>query len=288
MLLSSLLKVNAVSSFNDTVNENYEYYRSCINETTDSYSLSVYEGIYKGDVRLAINYIPNTNYSYYKLMVYMNDNYYYLKSSKNVINLPVVSFEQDFTLVVIDTYKNQIINNYDVTISNASDIKSASDVIKGLNNPSAKVVKPSLNSTFTTITSYIWIIGLALLGFFFSFISYKKSTASFLYKPQKDSSNFDFKAFLAADDASFPPVKGDEIKTENDLSAQEKTEEIVESIDAINYLKEKGYPIDSDMNDVAEDVKNQMMMTLMSLKDNKQISKEEYLKVVMMIWKKSV
>lgn len=280
------LPAQALSQGKSTVEEAYEVYRVRYDYENDRYALSVYDGIFKGDVTFAIYFSPATP-SAYALSATIKDVAYEIPAHEGTVSLVAVSFARDFSLSVHDAngVEEPLYIAAEFSIDEASTIKADPACLAGKGLSSGiKVVTLSKAGTKTTRQVALWValavaVGLVLVLSCFAIFG---ATNSFLYTRRKNQQEIDFTQLVTKPADEFAPVMPD-------APLPEALPPVAKSVprapfDFAAHFASLSLPWGK--KDASEDEKNAMMLELMHLKGEGIITEEEYKEESVVLWKK--
>lgn len=308
-LMLSLLNLSTalINDFDTRVETAYNEYIEVQTETPN-YTIKLVTGTFDNQVRYGIFFTSEIAKEYHLKILYKNRLYQLPKTNRGDVNVVAIEFEEG-EMFSIEIYDKQ--GRYQYGNEDFKNIKVIS--LEELNNYENLAVGQGIGSAITrlkfdynvktksiligVLVSILFVCGIVI------FIYYKKKKG--LFNPDLKNENvFNFKEFL---NSEIPSEVDDYIDVEV-LESEEDTqvsnseddnnentfiknnyiwshyEEERSNFNIKNHLKDQGYITKYQL--ASEEEKNQIMLELMKLRDQKRITQDDYLEEISELWKK--
>lgn len=289
--LSSLKKLNTNDSFIDefytACDEEYSYYKVIANESNSTFDYIIVQGLINDVACYGVCYTNNSgNYTFN--ISYGGSRYRFNKTDNNNSYCVAIKSEEPIKGFITDSkgsdkelfaLKVFFTNQFDKTnaITGNGNVKKFNDF--SLMKMRSRIITVIIYASASTIL----LFGLGtLIIFLIRHHQFKKEKSEIGNMNIKDllneesSNKFDEESIFDQND----------IKTKNEEIVLDKDdyEEIKPNRDVKEILRNEGFITDYKV--LSEDEKNQIMVKLMILKNNKEISLEDYQKETKELWKK--
>jgi len=310
VLLAGSHREEVFQDFEEKVNEAYSEYvfEEYVNQR---FGIKLVKGLMNGEVRYGFCFYSEEPGSHYVRLSYKGKIYVPKADSRGDVEAVALNLREGevFSILVYDSIgnlKTPLLDFQDMTVMSKQEFEQLEEAKMTGRGNGAELT--SLRAEFKLSFDAWFLIGagaVILICALIVFIFFKKRKGLF-DKEIRSENVFNFKEFLSST-FSFP---ADEQETEEDEydgreedeeEAEEKEEEpdrrprIEEypwsrredeesGFNIAGYLREKGFI--TDYNVLSESEKNQIMLELMRLRDEKKITKDEYLEEIMKLWKK--
>lgn len=270
----------------EKVNEAYSSYRVDVDEENENYKLSIITGICNDSFSYGVFFEPAKNSSLI-LVCKMNDEIYeFPTSSDKSIWIVAIKYDSEATIILYDTKTKTSSSKLSIqseTYNNQFDYQ-------GLSNGSEVSSLKSMNDRFNTqVTLYI-VCGVVVTICIIILLAFKATHSGLFSKTRRTSSTFNMKDFLQStpeEKDPYDPVSDVEVAPFVESSQEQSDESIKEEIlkkTAKEHLMDKGYVVDYSL--LSEEEKDKVMLELMLLKNNGEITEEEYKKETIELWRK--
>lgn len=301
---------NYVKEFDDNVHAAYEEYRVFADYTTPNYSIKVVQGLIDNDVYYGVCFY-NEYATDYKLRIEINDKLYTIKAKeRNNISATALNIKTGNTFSIVVYDKNDNLQYFG--IDNLSDITAASkeeffeyqdSIQQGLGH-GVKSIKPKLvsNINWAPFLIILTVLGIILLICVVIILIYYKKRKGMFSDVERKKNVFNFKEFIVSVEQSLKQTDDEEyIVAESKTIEKDETEQQTDTNQytphyswARNEEKRSGFNIKKHLQElgfitdyriIETDEKNKIMLELMRLKDQKNITQDDYLNEVSELWK---
>ncbi|NLD26042.1 MAG: hypothetical protein GX661_01630 [Acholeplasmataceae bacterium] len=303
IILSSSVREDFSNRYNTLVNEAYsEYIEERHEHPNYDYGITLVKGIIKNEVRYGFSFYSENAKSYY-IRVYYNGNLYEIDSdSRGDVQVVALNLKEGdvFSLEVFEAKSNtkEALPEYEnIEIMTKAEFYT----LESRNFGQGKGVSLTKLKTPIKIDSSIWLYLAAFMIIsgcgVVVFVYYKKRKG--LFAPEIRSQNvFNFRDFLNSsfemtkpEDEGYEEGEAKEMPAEPDPNyipvenyPWSRVEDESSGFNIGEYLRDRGYI--TDYNLLSEEEKNNIMIELMYLRDQKKITKDEYLEEASKLWKK--
>jgi hypothetical protein len=303
VILSSSAREDFTNSYSALVDEAYtEYIEEKHENPNYDYGITLIKGLINNQVRYGFSFYNENAKSYY-IRVYYNGRLYQVDTdSRGDVQVVALNLQEGdvFSLVVFDSknsVKEALPEFENITIMtkeefNALEVRKTGQG-KGVSLTRLRTTIIFDSSIWIYLGAFLIVAGCALI----IFIYYKKRKG--LFAPEMRSQNvFNFREFLSTSfemtepqDDDYEETVAEEIPEQSDpdyVPVQHypwsRVEDESSGFDIGGYLRNKGYITDYRL--LGEEEKNKIMMELMYLRDQRLITKDEYLEETSRLWKK--
>lgn len=285
------------SDFLNDVKDAYKKYEVAFDYETPNYTLSVVRGICNDSEVYGI-YFYSSDALKYTLVINGNKEYNLDKTSRgDIYDLSIGKIKENLVLEVYLGNNKQYFGDVVLMPFVEADMENA---IEGNN----KGVKTNILADISLTTYYMISCGVVILICGLTiFIFYKKRRGMFDKKIRSEGT-FNFREFLHS---NIEEESHDELDVKNIVDLDKDSFEVVSDeeenrevykknkdelfysdeasgFDINKYLTDKGFI--TDYNSISDDEKNQIMLELIKLKNERKITNDEYLDEVYRLWKK--
>lgn len=279
-----------------------EYVEEIYDHDNYNYGIKLVKGIINEEVRYGFSFYnknANPSQSYYVRIMYNDEVYKVDSDSRGDVQVVALNLKTGdvFSILVFETKTdtNQILPQFeDIKIMTLEEFNALEDTKIGLGEGTSLVrLKTTFqfdSSTWLYLGAFFIIVSCGLIIFFF----YKRRKG--LFSPDVRSENvFNFKEFLSSSfevpnefEEQNEVLYEEEVEVENEdqgrlISAWSRDEDESSGFDIGDYLRNRGYITNYQI--LGEEEKNQIMLELMHLRDQKIITKDDYLEEISKLWK---
>lgn len=315
LILLTLITTSFVSDFTDRfdseVNSAYSSYASFDQYENPNYSLKVIYGAMNGEVRFGICFYSLQAGDYSVKVSYLGRQYSLPENGRGDVSAVALDFQtgETFSVLVFDRdghyqYSGRFLN---IEVMTINEFNLLSSTATGL-GAGSELTKLQFIRTSDPLTIFYFILmGIAALCVIAIIIIYVRKKGVFDPKI-KSESGFNFREFInqgpleqeTPPSQETPEIIPERIKeTEPVIPAIEPTtipagsirnyswvrdEEEHSGFNVADHLKDLGFITDYAL--VGEDEKNRIMLELMKLRDEKKITRDDYLEETTKLWKK--
>lgn len=306
-ILASSRGEEVFQEFDEKIKEAYSEY--VLEEHYDEnypYGIKLVIGNLGGKIRYGFCFYSDDPNAYY-VRVYYKDKLYAVESNSRgdvqavALDLPEGS---TFALLIFDSVHDEempLPKFKNLKIMSKTEFEQLENKFQGMSKGAALTrLKPEFKLA-PDFWFYMFAVSIILVCGLVIFIFYKRRQGLF-NKEIRSQNVFNFREFLSSS-FEFPQEATDEYEEaeyevmeeyeEEEQAEQEprfgaypwaRYEEEKSGFNIGEYLRDKGYV--TDYNFLSESEKNQIMLELMRLKDEKTITHDEYLEEIMKLWKK--
>lgn len=298
MLLASTPSSESLNSFNTTINDGYAKYEVIEEKSNIYYTVKLIRGINKDKMYFGA-FLFNEDAKSHKLVMIVNDKQYlFPQTSRGDYVVPAMALEDNVTICILDELDNERAR-YEINMISVNEFNNKTDgIINGLNHGlSATKTKTDIN--FMELLTYIF---LGLIVVFGGILAVMAITKKGLFHPhQRRAEVFNFKDYVEkmssqAQDNNIVINDEDIIETKVDEPQPEEETPIVnmypyqrlydddDDEDSVKtMLKQRGFS--TDYQSLSEDEKNKVMLELMKMRDLQLITRNQYQKEIINLWK---
>ena len=283
--------------FISEVKDAYSKYQITFDYNTPNYEISVVRGICNSKCVYGL-YFYSVDANRYEVRLFGEKEYTVNKTKRGDVSLIAISnIKEDITVEVYLGENKQYFGNLVLSSFNESDLVDY-NVGNGKGAPISKLRSGDLSFLGYYLIACCVVI---LFSMVVVFIFYKKKKGMF-DKSIRSEGVFNFKEFLNTD---IEEEERNEIDIDNviDLEEEAPNTEVVEEKSVYKKVKdedfygdgESGFPLKeyladkgfvTDYSMIGEEEKDQIMLELIKLKNEKKITNDEYLDEVYKLWKK--
>lgn len=311
LILLTLITTSFVSDFTDQfdseVNSAYSSYVSFDEYENPNYSLKVIYGSMNGEVRFGICFYSLQAGDYSVKVSYLGRQYSLPENGRGDVSAVAVDFQagETFSVLVFDRdghyqYSGCFLN---IEVMTINEFNALSSTATGLGAGSELTKLQSIHSSDPLTVFYFVLMGIAALCVIAIIIIYVRKKGMFDPKIKAEP-GFNFREFI--DKAPLEP----EIQLTRNIPEIQKEippvipikepsiipagsirnyswvrdEEEHSGFDVAAHLKDLGFITDYALD--GEDEKNRIMLELMKLRDEKKITRDDYLEETTKLWKK--
>ena len=284
------------AGFDEEIKDAYQVYYSKYFYETDNYSLSVYCGIVNDEATYAISFISSRSKEY-TMRLSDGENAYEVKPYNGRGDIKIIALEKQEKDLEIIVYrgnnKQSLPKKLILEKVEKEEILLISNILDG-NNKGCKVTKLNENSVGTILLLMIGsICVIAGCGIIILVIFILKK-GMFDQKKRKEGV-FNFKEFInqPIEEAKIDqfevietePIEEEEIPTEREIYSKmnKYDDEERSEFPLSEYLRDKEFMTDYKI--ASEEEKQQIMLELMRLRDEKKITNDDYLEEAYKLWK---
>jgi hypothetical protein len=305
LLLAYILGLSFSSSFidnfDDDVNQAYSEYQIYDEYSNSQYAIKTVYGLVNGEVRYGVCFFSMQAQDYYLVVEYQEETYYLPKNSRGDINAVAISFKtgETFTLRVFNQDGHLQPSSHFINIEVISKInfENLSNNIAGLNQ-GIKTTKLQLTDAMSALAifyfSMIGVFGVCVLVII---IFYWRKKGFFdpealhdIKEPLFKIIQEDIESVIEQETESTPRSISDfdllasTQKHTFENSHYGRDEEEYSGFDIQEHLRNLGFILDYSLQD--ETSKNNITIELIKLRNQKQITQDDYLEEMAKLWKK--
>ncbi len=286
LLLSSGVIEDKYITFMETINEGYDLYCEVYSKENNNYKLVIVQGICNDKLSYSIQFTAAEARTY-DIIIKINQTEY--KGKKDG--------RGDYLIYNLDNKKNmEVIIRLNATdhdshtlvyYDNVDTFLSSNDNLSSGLNEGIKASKISKNNNFTflniLIIIFFGIIIISSITIFILFITKKgmfseKSKLKYVNARKSNSGNYRHQQTINVEAEEVIESSSEPVKVyERQRSYTSEDEDFVKGL-----LKQKGFSIEYKLLD--EDAKTQVMIELMKMRNNSEISQEQYKAEVIDLW----
>lgn len=288
--LSSVPAESKEKAFMESVDKEYQYYEKSqdYSYSNNYFSIIVVQGIYNDKPSYGICFTSVESGKYYALLTIDDNSYKLLQDERKDGKAIAIESKYNIYIKVYDENDNK--QSYEVTLPRFNKDKyDITNAIEG-NGTGKKfdelisyIPKPSFFKTFIVIL--LSVTGMSVVLTLILFITKK----GLFNKEKRKEGIISMKDLLSEDTNDIIEVDYlENVKDLNNNRLENSNDNFEEPIDEIKdikaYLRDKGFI--TEYNALSEEEKNNIMIELMALKDQKKISLNDYYKETLELWKK--
>lgn len=268
---------NSIDTFYIDVNNCYDYYETTLNEATTQYSLVVVRGLINSKAYYGFYFDTTSNI---KIEISFDDARYTVnESDKNIVSAVSLRSDNKYELVIVDGKKEIKRVTLDIFFPSSVNIDNMTKGEgKGAINTELELSKMSSPIVDYAIYVSIGVIVISCLIIGILFIRKK----GLFDKEKRKIGVLNIKEIY--EKKTTPLTDNDFLNPNEEIIKEEKPKDEYEIKDIKAYLKEYGF--NTNYSVLNDEEKNQIMLRLMFLKDNKKISLDDYYEETKELWKK--
>lgn len=284
------------AGFEDEIKDAYKMYYSDYLYETNNYSLSVYCGIVNDEATYAISFV-SSRAGEYTIKISDGENIYDVKPYNSRGDIKIIALEKQEKNLEIVIYKGSnkqsLPKRTILEVVEKEDIFLRSNIFNG-NDKGSKITKLNNNTNgmiyLLMIGSISIIIGCGTI--ILVLVSLKKGM--FNSKNRKEGV-FNFKEFVNQqieedrvnqfEIVEIEPEEEEDVPTEREIYSKmnKYDDEERSEFPLSDYLRDRGFMTDYKI--ASEEEKQQIMLELMRLRDEKKITNDDYLEEAYKLWK---
>lgn len=303
LLTFASFKDEFIADFDQKVNDAYSEY-VVTEHYNQNYGIKLVKGLLDGEVRYGFCFYSENSKEYYVRISYKNQTYQLPTDGRGDVQAVALNLKAG------DTFSIIVYNSHNKSQEPFSDFKNIQIMTKTeFNALENKTIGLDKGARLTNLKSeinldpdlwlYLAVLGIIVICTAIILIYYKRRQG--LFSQEIRSQNvFNFREFISSnfevprtssqvyEEADFEVIDEDDEEEETGSFFEEhyswaRDEEERTGFDIKGYLQNKGFITDYKI--LSEDEKNLIMLELMLLRDNKQITRDEYLEETAKLWK---
>lgn len=284
------------TEFDESISKSYKEYAEYYNYDNGSFCLKIIQGEVNGKYTYGICF-SNEYAKTYNIELVSSENKKYVLPQDRRGDISVIALEKISDTYTINVYKDgEKINLLTKPILSPFDEDDFKNIemtkISFGENKGATITK--LNKKGSEVDSFTFVlvgIGLITFGCLIIIFVYAKTKKGMFNKENRSKDVFNFKEFLSQEFDEKPNNEFEVI----DISPEKDEDEISVYEHSLRYDDEaSGFPLEEHLRDkgfvtdyklASEEEKQQIMLELMKLKNDKTITEDEYLEEAYKLWK---
>lgn len=297
MLLASTPSSESLNQFNSSINDGYQKYEVMEEKSNIYYTFKLIRGINNNKMYFGA-FLFNEDSKSHKLAMIIDETQYSLpQTSRGDYVIPAMKLEDDVIIRILDELNNEraryTINKITVEEFN----NKTTGIINGLNKGLSET-KSNLNLNFMTLIVYIFGGIIIVFG---GILVYMIIAKKGLFNENKRKSEvFNFREYvekmtgqntmdenIVLSDEDINEVRNPQVEEEaqivNMYPYQREYDDDDEEVDVKKLLQNRGF--NTDYQVLNENEKNMIMLELMKMRDLHEITREQYQKEIISLWK---
>mgnify|MGYP000891920745 CR=1 FL=1 len=307
--LSSSFREGFIQEYDEKVKEAYSEYLVTEHYNPDyDYGLKLVKGLIDGEIRYGFCFYSENSRDYYVRVSYNNQNYKIDATSRGDIQAVALDLKEGDTFsILVYSSRSDVVESLgkfkNIQIMSKSDFNQVEDKNLGRGKGSqlsSLKADFEFNQEWFYLTAFLILVACGVI----IFVYYRRRQGLFNKEIRSQnvfnfrefiSSNFDASQSQVYNEADYEVIEEGDYSKESGVENEEETyfekhyawardEDETSGFDLNGYLQSKGFV--TEYRILSEDEKNLIMLELMRLKDEKRITRDEYLEETAKLWKK--